>query len=172
MPDEISGGVVFDSNWYKAIVDVIREAVIVIDSEGKVIYWNDSAETMFGYTKDEMLGQQLSKVMPDKFRGQHASSMMKAADDHIDHNHNVIGKTVELAGLHRTAGEFPIELSISERKVGDKFYFIGVIRDITSRKKIENSLKEKMSDVEKINNLLVDRELKMIELKKQLEGKG
>lgn len=103
-------------SWFHDILETINDAVIVINSAGLVIYWNNTAKKIFGYSSDEMLGQVLAKIMPEKYRKLHASSMQSASDDHSDHNHKVIGKVVELIGLHKNGTEFPIEMSLAEKK--------------------------------------------------------
>ena len=95
------------------------------------------AAEMFGYTSEEMLGEPVSVIIPERFRDGHAEGI-----DRVSHGgeRHVIGQTVELAGLHRDGRELPIELSLATWFTDDRQYFSGIIRDITDRKVAEDAL--------------------------------
>ncbi len=163
---------IITKEWLLSILESIQDAVIIIDSSGHVIFANHALTNIFGFSVDELIGNDLSVIMPQKYRDMHAQSMKKAADSHTDHHHKVIGKTVEMEGLHKDGHTFPIELSLTEKQVDDKFYFIGIVKDITDRKTAKKNIQEKISELEKMNKAMIGRELKMIDLKNQLSGKN
>jgi len=120
-----------------AILESANDAVISIDEEGRVMLWNSAATDLFGYTEDEMMGEHLTAIVPERFRQGHAEGLERVVSGG---EHHVIGKTVELAALHRDGREFPMELSLATWEVGGNRFFSGIIRDITERKTAEHAL--------------------------------
>jgi adenylate cyclase len=120
-----------------AILRSANDAIVSIDVSGSVVLWNTHASRLFGYTTEEMIGEPLTAIIPQRFRDQHAAGIRRVVDGG---EHHVIGHTVELAGVHRDGREFPIELSLATWSADDEQLFIGVIRDITERKQAEHAL--------------------------------
>ena len=123
---------------FRSIVQTANDAIINIDGGGKVILWNKAAEKIFGLSADEIVGQTLALIMPERFRGAHNERMRHAGSTG---EFKVIGTTVELAGLRRDGGEFPIELSLAAWKKNEEIFFTAIIRDITERKRAEEELR-------------------------------
>jgi diguanylate cyclase (GGDEF)-like protein/PAS domain S-box-containing protein len=122
--------------YHRQLVETAQDAVITIDQAGVVVNWNQAAERMFGWTAGEAIGNSLGEmIVPQAFREQHARGLMrfKAAQPS-----NILNRTIEIAALHRTKGEFPIELSIWPHQQGGKQIFSAFIRDITDRKQREH----------------------------------
>ena len=121
----------------EAILSSANDAIVSIDHEGEVLLWNTHAEALFGYTEEEMLGEQLTAVIPERFREGHHAGI-----DRVTHGgeRHVIGHTAELAGLHRDGREFPLELSLATWTTDGEQLYVGVIRDITERKQAEEAL--------------------------------
>ena len=123
---------------FRKISDAANDAIIMADSEGSITYWNKAAERMFGYPAEEVTGNKLEQtIIPDRYRVAHIKGFMKFCDTGQG---AVIGKTVELSAIRKDNTELPIELSLSSAKVGDSWNAIGMIRDITKRKKAERRL--------------------------------
>lgn len=121
-----------------AILSSANDAVVSIDSEGTVVLWNDAASRMFGFTADEMLGEKLDVIIPERFRELHVEGLERVGAGGERH---VIGQTVELAALNRESQEIPIELSLATWEIGTERFYSGIIRDITERKVAEHALK-------------------------------
>jgi PAS domain S-box-containing protein len=112
-----------------------QDAIIMIDDAGKVTFWNGAAAKIFGHHEHEMLGKDLHLLLtPQRFR---ADAMVALGRFRETGEGNVIGKTIELMALHRDGHEFPIELSLSAVQAGGKWQAIGILRDITERKRYE-----------------------------------
>jgi len=122
----------------KAVIHNVCEAIVTIDARGMIENVNPAIEEVFGYTQDELIGQNISLLMPDPHQGLHDSYLSKYAETGIK---KIIGRSREVTGLHRTKGEFPLEINISEMVLDGNMHFIGVLRDISERKEAE----EKMS---------------------------
>jgi len=117
-----------------------QDAIIQMDSDGLITYWNKSAERIFGYTGKEMLGKNLhSIIVPERYHKAHKigfSKFIKSGQG------AAINKTLELEGIRKDGAEFPIELSLSAVRVKGEWNTIGIIRDITKHKKIEQKLRD------------------------------
>ena len=129
---------------YRSLVETAVDAIISIDSDGNIILWNHSAESMFGYRAHDAMGKPLDFIMPERFREAHQEAIQRVLSTEKS---NIIGKTVELAGLRRAGSEFPLELSVAKWGVGDAVFFTAVIRDITERKQAEEALREHREDL-------------------------
>jgi len=125
---------------FKTISSSARDAIIMIDNEGKISYWNYAAEKLFGYTSKEILGKNLHKVIaPQRYIKAYARGFKKFQ---VTGNGDAVGKTLELNALKKDGTEFPVELSMSSVKIKGKWNAIGIIRDITERKKAEEEIKK------------------------------
>lgn len=123
---------------YRAITQSSNEAIITADSDGNVVGWNLQAEAFFGYTEEEVLGQSLALIIPERFRTDHWRGVQRA---HEGHPSRVTGKTLVLEGLRKDRSEFPIELSLASWEIGDKRYVSGTIRDLTEKRQAEHHLR-------------------------------
>jgi PAS domain S-box-containing protein len=122
----------------QAILRSANDAIVSVDRHGHVVLWNAHAEALFGYTEDEMMGEPLLAIIPERFPAAHNAGIERVTSGG---EHHVIGKTVELAALHRDGREFPIELSLATWSADGEQLFIGIIRDITERKRAEEALR-------------------------------
>jgi PAS domain S-box-containing protein len=121
----------------EAILDSANDAVISIDSEGRITLWNHAAESMFGFTAEEMTGEPLYAIIPERFRDLHTQGIERVS---AGGEHHVIGQTVELAAINREGHEIPIELSLATWESEGSRFYSGIIRDITERKVAEHAL--------------------------------
>jgi len=118
----------------RAILDRVDEGIIAMTSEGVIQTINPAAERMFGYPAAELIGNNISLLMPESYRSQH--------DQHIK-NHlasdptNLIGNRREIVGLRRDGTTFPAEISVGEVQFAGEHLFIGALRDIAERKAVE-----------------------------------
>ncbi|GAB1722436.1 MAG: PAS domain S-box protein [Nitrospira sp. CR1.1] len=122
---------------FLALVESATDAIVLADHCGHIIWWNGAAERMFGYSKREALGQSLALLMPERFRAAHGAGIMRLSKGEVA---KLIGRTVELVGLTKAGDEFPIELSLASWRAKEGTFFSGIIRNITRRKKAEESV--------------------------------
>jgi len=133
---------------YRSVAQSANDAIITSNIEGTILGWNKGAEKIFGYTKTEITGKNLNMIMPRVYIEQHNNGMKR-----IEQNgeHHVIGKTVELYGLHKSGKEFPLELSLAEWESSKEKFYTGIIRDITERRQAEEEIKESNNKLIKLN---------------------
>jgi PAS domain S-box-containing protein len=123
---------------FRNLAETANDAIVSADSRGHVVYLNRAAERMFGYSADEVLGQPLTILMPERFREAHRKGLDRYLTTGEVH---VLGTTIELAGLRKNGSEFPLQLSLSGWKTGGGMFFTGIMSDITERKKAEQKFK-------------------------------
>ncbi|MGH7526885.1 MAG: PAS domain S-box protein [Gemmatimonadales bacterium] len=124
----------------RGIVDSALDAVITIDEQGLVTGWDGQAQAVFGWSRDEMIGRSLADtIIPPQHRDGHRDGMARFL---ATGEHAILGRRVEMAALHRTGREFPVELAVSSIRVGDRHIFSAFVRDITGRKVSERALQE------------------------------
>ncbi|MBB3221837.1 response regulator [Pseudoduganella umbonata] len=124
----------------RAIVDTALDAVVNMDRNGRVVGWNRQAEMIFGYARDEALGQQLDTlIIPPRYRDDHRKGMARYLAG--DGPGEVLDRRIEVEALHADGTEFPIELSITRIDLdAGEFEFCGFIRDISERREREQKL--------------------------------
>jgi diguanylate cyclase (GGDEF)-like protein/PAS domain S-box-containing protein len=125
---------------FRSVAESATDAIVAADSNGDMISWNRGAERIFGYTEEEVLGEPLSLLMPERFRPMHEAGLSRVATGGLRAS-RLIGGTVEVVGLRKDGREFPLELSLATWDAPNGRFFSGIIRDITERKKAEDKIK-------------------------------
>jgi two-component system, NtrC family, sensor kinase len=117
-----------------------RDAIIMVDSDGTIMHWNEAAERIFGYAREEVFGRdphmllspgQIDREQSNAFSRFAAGGKGAAAE-----------QAFEVAAIRKSGEEFYVELSLSPARIGDRWCAVGIIRDITERKRIEIELRE------------------------------
>ncbi|HKQ60790.1 MAG TPA: PAS domain S-box protein [Candidatus Polarisedimenticolaceae bacterium] len=124
-----------------AILDTALDAIITMDHRGRITEFNPAAERLFGYRREEILGQELAeRLIPPELRAAHRRGMER----HLASGEGcVIGRRLELNALHRDGREFPVEISITRIAVDGPPCFTGYVRDLTERKQAEDALRQR-----------------------------
>lgn len=120
-----------------AVIHNISQGIISINTRGIIENANPAVEAVFGYKPEELLGLNISILMPEPYRSEHDSYL---ANYMRTGKGSVIGRYREVIGLHKQGHEFPVELSVAEMELHDTKYFVGIIRDITERKAAEEKM--------------------------------
>ena len=121
----------------RTIADTASDAIITIDEHSTILFVNPAAERIFGYTRDEMLGESLTMLMPDHLRHVHRSGLERYLATGERH---ITWEAIEMTGLHKSGREIPLEISYGEFKEDGQRFFTGIARDITERRKLEQRL--------------------------------
>ncbi|MBT3344181.1 MAG: PAS domain S-box protein [Gemmatimonadetes bacterium] len=117
-----------------AVVNSAPDAMISIDSASQVVAWNPSAEILFGYTEQEILGQPLARIIPERHRNRHHEGVDAFTPDREPYD----GKSIEVEALRKDGSEFPVELSVSTWQAEGNAFYTGIIRDVSRRKQREH----------------------------------
>ena len=123
---------------FRAVSETALDAIIIIDPEARVCYWNRAAERTLGYSADEAMGKTIHHwLVPQRLREQAVKGFSVFA---ATGQGPVLGKTVELAARRKDGVEVPIELAINMMMVGPERYAVGILRDISERKLAEEKM--------------------------------
>ncbi|MFZ2411193.1 MAG: PAS domain S-box protein, partial [Candidatus Methanoperedens sp.] len=125
---------------FRSITTGAMDAIISIDELGRINYLNPAGERIFGYTAEETIGKELhSLLVPGKYNDTYKKGFesFKATG-----KGRLIGNITEISALRKDGTEFPVEISISALQIQGKWHAVGIIRDITERKRAEEALKE------------------------------
>jgi PAS domain S-box-containing protein len=122
-----------------AILNSVLDAIITICLDGTIESVNDAAETMFGYTADEMIGRNVSMLMPPPYRDEHDQYLANYLRSGVP---KIIGSGREMVAVRKDGSEFPVELAVTEVKLARRRLFAGVVKDISQRKHAERTLRD------------------------------
>lgn len=136
---ELRNQISYEKERTSGIIDTAVDAIITIDEKRIVQSFNSGAVSMFGYKADEVVGENIKKIMPDEYAKEH--------DQYVANYINtgekkVIGKGREVEGLRKDGSTFPLYLSIGEMYVNGKRYFTGIARDITVDVEMRNKIRK------------------------------
>ncbi len=150
----------------RALLETATEAILAIDREGRILLANAAAEKMYGYHRNQLIGQPLESLVPERLRRQHAARR-KAWFDKPSHRPMEIG--FDLAGLRRDGTEFPEEVTLSLVETQEGMLGICFISDITERKRAEETLMQYQGQLRRLTaNLLTVQESGNRELAREL----
>lgn len=137
----------------RSILETAPDAIVVIDEKGFMLSFSTSAERMFGYREDEVLGENVSILMPSPDRERHDGYLERYMDTG---ERRIIGVGRVLTARHRDGATFPIELSVGEARIGDERVFTGFIRDLTERQQAElrvHDLQSVLAHVQRVSEM-------------------
>ncbi|MFN0122149.1 MAG: MASE3 domain-containing protein [Blastocatellia bacterium] len=127
----------------QGVIASAMDAIISVNPQQNIVLFNAAAEKMFGYRAEEMIGQPLSRLLPDRFRAAHDGHIRRFGEDGA--TTRSMGALSAVSGLRRNGGEFPIEASISQVETGREKIFTVILRDITARRRAEQQIREQAS---------------------------
>ncbi len=122
---------------YRSVVETAKDAIVSTDSENRIIFWNREAQSMFGYSDEEIVGKPLTLIIPAGFREEHERGVAKIAEGG---DLRYEGAAREGFGLRKDKTEFPIEFSVKAWKTAEGTFFTAIFRDVTERKHSEEAL--------------------------------
>lgn len=135
-------------DWIIGLVESAVDGIIVIDDSGRIGYVNPAALRLFGYERSEVLGQNVSMLMPEPYRGDHDLYIANYRRTGVK---KIIGIGREVAGRRKDGSVFPMHLSISEVNVDGRRLFTGITRDITNRKRNEQEQRRLLGELTERN---------------------
>lgn len=117
------------------VFETVLDAVIVIDVDGCIVGWNAVAEATFGWTRDEVVGESLERlIVPPVHRQAHRMGLSRVAGGGETH---VLGKRIEISAIRKDGCEIAVELAISRTHIDEETYYFGFLRDISARREAE-----------------------------------
>ncbi len=134
----------------RSILETVPDAMIVIDEAGRIISFSAAAERMFGYREKEVLGENVSMLMPSPDRERHDGYMHRY---YSTGERRIIGVGRITTARHRDGGTFPIQLSVGEACIGQERVFTGFIQDLTERQQAESRVHDLQSELAHVSRV-------------------
>ena len=133
---------------YRGLLEAAPEAMVISDSTGCILMVNVQTEKLFGYPREELIGQLVDILVPMQFRGKHPAHR---AEYHAAPRTRSMGEGLELRGLRKDGSEFPVEIMLSPMKTPDGILVTAVVRDITERKRAREQLLQTVEELKRSN---------------------
>jgi PAS domain S-box-containing protein len=164
---------------FRVVAQSATDAIILVDSEERIVFWNKSAQQLYGYEEKEILGQPATNLLAKSRREVESNKF----DNFLSRGKSpLIGKTIESIGLKKDGTEFPTETSFSVGLTGKQTFYCGITRDITERKEYEERLKdlnkaleqrvkERTVELEKVNEELKSEVSEHVKTEEELKAK-
>jgi PAS domain S-box-containing protein len=136
----------------RSIIDTALDAVVAIDASGAITTWNKQAETVFGWSREEAMGQRLSNlIIPERQRMAHERGLAHFLATGAG---PILRRRIELTAVRRNGVEFPVDLEVMPMRVGEDWIFSAFLRDITERKEAEEALRASQRSLTSIINTI------------------
>src|SRR6516165_702365 len=134
----LAGGMVaplvLESETFRSFLQAVPDAVVIVNRAGRIICVNEHAGLLFGYGQDELLGQAIELLVPERFRDKHVADR----DGYFaEPRVRPMGINLELFGRRKDGREVPVEISLSPLRTGEDIFVVSTIRDISERRRAE-----------------------------------
>lgn len=136
--------------WLRSILETVPDAIIVIGERGLVEEFSPAAQRLFGYASEEVLGRNVSMLMPSPYRERHDTYIQNYLSTGI---RRIIGIGRIVVGRRKDGSTFPMELAVGEARIGDRRVFTGFIRNLTERQETEKRLQDIQAELLHVSRL-------------------
>jgi len=142
-----------DTKRLKAVIDNVIDGIITISDKGLVDSFNYAATKIFGYSTDEVIGQNVKILMPEPFHSEHDGYL----NNHLTTGEKkIIGIGREVVGQRKDGSTFPLDLAVSDFTIDGQRYFLGIIRDLSERQRTQDELTMVQSKLQGVFNSVID----------------
>jgi diguanylate cyclase (GGDEF)-like protein/PAS domain S-box-containing protein len=138
----------------RAIIDTANDGFVAMESSGRITAFNPTAERMFGWSREEVLGRPLpATLVPSRLRPAFDAEVHRFLETGES---AMVNRHIELAGLHRDGHEFPVEMTVAPLREGEAWVFNAFVRDITARKEGERQIRDQAEDLARVAEVARD----------------
>ncbi len=131
---------------FRTITNTATDAIIMMDHDGKVMFWNPAAERMFGHLRPEIIGRDLHATLaPSRYHDDYRKGLVHFREDGSG---GVMGQVREFFGRRKDGTEFPVEISFASLQIKGRWFATGIVRDITVRKQMQESLNDALEEAQ------------------------
>ncbi|MET0553953.1 MAG: PAS domain S-box protein [Vicinamibacteria bacterium] len=131
---------------FRSLLESAPDAMVIVDRDGRIVLVNGQTERLFGYRREDLLGQPVEMLVPRRFRDRHVSHRVGYAHEP---RVRAMGAGLDLHGVRKDGSEFPVEISLSPLETTAGALVSSAIRDISDRKRVERALQEKNVELER-----------------------
>jgi PAS domain S-box-containing protein len=131
---------------FRMVVESSPNGVVMVDRRGTIVLVNRETERLFGYTRDELIGQSIELLVPQRFRESHPGSRGEFLNDPQT---RAMGAGRDLSGVHRNGTEIPVEIGLNPLETDDGFFVLASVVDIGARKQAEAELRRSNEELER-----------------------
>ncbi|MEO5376891.1 MAG: diguanylate cyclase [Magnetococcus sp. DMHC-6] len=150
---------------FRYITEFALDAIIGINENGMIIFWNAGAELIFGYKEDNVFGHPLDFLMPQRYRNAHNQGLRRIKETGES---RILGSTVEVNGLHQQGHEIPLEMTIASWMSKGQIHYVAILRNISARKESEKD-NERLQQSRLAISSLLKTALEPLPLQEQLQ---
>lgn len=136
---------------FRCLIESAPDAMVIVNSDGVIVVVNSQTERLFGYPREELIGQKVEILVPSRHRASHIGHRSRFSSEPQPRS---MGAGLELYGLRKDGMEFPVEISLSPLHTEDGVLFASAIRDITDRKLIEREIRSTQVELARMNREL------------------
>ncbi|HLA73472.1 MAG TPA: PAS domain S-box protein [Steroidobacteraceae bacterium] len=136
---------------YRGLLEAAPEAIVISDPNGRILLVNAQMEKVFGYRREELIGQAVEILVPERFRAKHPEYRIGY---HAHPRARLMGESLDLRGLRKDASEFPVEITLSPLESPEGLLVTAVVRDVTERKKFQEHLLQTVGELKRSNDEL------------------
>jgi PAS domain S-box-containing protein len=138
---------------FQKFFEPLRDAIVIVDDQGRISYWNPASEQIFGYNAQEVTGVELTIVIPDRYHTDFWKGLKALKERERDTAVLDMGRS---EARRKNKNEFPVEFSVATTHIKGNFYAVGIIRDMTYRSRIEEMMRERLERYELMLDNSVD----------------
>jgi PAS domain S-box-containing protein len=142
-----------DESRLRVVVETAVDGVILIDAQGRIEMFNPACEKLFGYSADEVIGRNVKMLMPSPYRDEHDRYL---ENFHTTGERKIIGLGREVTGQRKDGSIFPMNLSVGEAKQDGKSVFVGIIHDLSERRRAARVITEALASIRAVVDTVVD----------------
>lgn len=136
---------------FREVVQTAPDAIVLADENGSILSWNAAAESLFGYSREDVIGLPLTMIMPDRYRTDYSKALEQVR---LSGEFRHKGTSRNLHGLRKDGREFPIELSLSSWVSGGARFYCGILRDVSARVEAETYLRRQQIEQQTLLDLI------------------